>query len=151
MDFNAALSRLTPEDQFQYHKHFNGKMQEYLDQGIGECHLRYADCVSIVRSQMLAGDGDPYHSGDFVIMPNHVHWLVVPLPPHDLESVLRSVKGASSRNCNLGLRREGQFWQSESYDHIVRSLEQLLAYREYIDSNPQRAGITVPAEALFRA
>jgi type I restriction enzyme R subunit len=158
-DIASALGRLSPTDLAQYHKHFNRQMQDYLDRGIGECHLRDRDCVSIVRSQLLSGDGDSYHVGDFVIMPNHVHLLIVPVatdlsPSHsrmELEQVLRGIKGASSRHCNLKLGRTGQFWQPESYDHIVRSLEQLLAYREYIAGNPQRAGLIVDPQALYRA
>jgi putative transposase len=148
---DTAVGRLSPEDQFRFHKHFNGRMQDYLDRGVGECHLRESDCLSVVRRQILSGDGDSYHVGDFTIMPNHVHLLVMPRAAIELEGVLRSIKGASSRNCNLALGRPGQFWQPESYDHIVRSLEQLLAYREYIAENPQKAGVIVAAEALYRA
>ena len=84
-------------------------------------------------------------------MPNHVHLIIVPVPGHELEVILRGMKGASSRNCNLQLQRSGQFWQPESYDHIVRSLEQLLSYREYIATNPQKAHVTVEGDALYRA
>jgi type I restriction enzyme R subunit len=150
-DVPTALRRLSPADLAQYHKHFNREMQDYLDRGVGECHLRDPDCVSSVRSQLLSGDGDACHIGDFVVMPNHVHVLILPSPGHELEDVLRGIKGASSRHCNLQLRRTGQFWQPESYDHIVRSLEQLLAYRDYIAANPQRAGVVVDPQALYRA
>jgi hypothetical protein len=49
------------------------------------------------------------------------------------------------------LGRSGAFWQSDSYDHIVRSLDQLVAYRLYIAQNPARAGIRLCAEAEYRA
>lgn len=142
---------LSPRDQFLYHKHFNRKLQDYLDREIGECHLRDPRCVSIVRDQILSADGGSYHAGDFVVMPNHVHWLLAPATDEKLEQILRKIKGAVSHDCNLELQRSGTFWQPESYDHIVRSLEQLLAYREYIAANPQRAGIQVAPAALYRA
>jgi type I restriction enzyme R subunit len=155
----TAVNRLSPEDQFRYHKHFNGRMQDYLDRGTGECYLRNADCVSILRTQILGGDGDSYHVGDFVVMPNHVHLLIAPVgtelsSPYSrikLEDLLRGMKGASSRHCNQKLGRTGQFWQPESYDHIVRSLEQLQAYREYIAANPTKAGVVVAPGAMYRA
>jgi type I restriction enzyme R subunit len=149
MDFSRC--DLSTRDQFLYQKHFNRRMQEYLDRGAGECHLRQPACVSIVRNQFLSTDGSTYHSGDFVIMPNHVHLLLVPADGEKLEQILRRMKGASSHDCNLALNRTGTFWQPESYDHIVRSLEQLVAYRDYIATNPQKAGISVSPHALYRA
>jgi putative transposase len=148
---DAAVSRLSAADQFQYHKHFNQKMQDYLDRGFGECHLQKQGCMSIVRNEILSNDGASYHVGDFGIMPNHVHLLLLAADDQGLEGVLRRIKGASSRSCNLSLQRRGRFWQPESYDHIVRSLDQLLAYRDYIGSNPKRAGITIHRDALYQA
>jgi type I restriction enzyme R subunit len=119
--------------------------------------------------------------GDFVIMPNHVHLLITPVaddsagtapgadvernsiryqndamernsfPFVKLEQILKSIKGSSAVACNRLLRRSGALWQVDSYDHIVRSLEQLSAYREYIAQNPRMAGIDLRAEALYRA
>ena len=89
--------------------------------------------------------------GDFVIMPNHVHLLVTPAPGEELEMILKGVKGASAVECNRLLGRTGTFWQADSYDHIVRSLEQLHQYRHYIADNPTKAGITIPAAAHYVA
>jgi hypothetical protein len=150
-DLSAAIARLSSDDQIQYHKHFNRKLQDYLDRGIGDCHLNNVNCLLVVRNQLLSDDGNSYHIGDFVIMPNHAHLIVVPASGKNLEDILKRLKGASSRTCNLQLGKSGTFWQPESYDHIVRSLEQLLAYRDYIATNPQKAGVTVHAEALYRA
>ncbi len=84
-------------------------------------------------------------------MPNHVHLLLLPSPGFELESLLKGVKGSSARLCNQILQRAGQFWQPDSYDHIVRTLTQLAHFREYIAGNPTKAGIVLPAEAQFRA
>ena len=53
-----------------------------------------------------------------------------------LERILKSIKGASAVACNRLRHRNGALWQADSYDHIVRSLEQLCAYRDYIARNP---------------
>jgi hypothetical protein len=42
-------------------------------------------------------------------------------------------------------------WQAESYDHIVRSLEQLHAYRRYIAENPTKARIVLHPLAFYVA
>ena len=49
------------------------------------------------------------------------------------------------------LGRSGQFWQPDSYDHIVRTLEQLVVFRKYIADNPKKAGIVLPPEASYHA
>jgi hypothetical protein len=65
--------------------------------------------------------------------------------------ILKQVKGASAVECNRILGRTGAFWQAESYDHIVRSIEQLEQYRQYIATNPANAGITVAANTCYAA
>ena len=36
---------------------------------------------------------------------------------------------------------QGQFWQHESYDHVVRDEAELLRIRRYVLNNPVRAGL----------
>jgi type I restriction enzyme R subunit len=150
-DVASAVARLSAVAQSKYHKHFNRKFQEYLDSGIGECHLRHKGCIEIMRHHILKHDGAACHVGDFVIMPNHVHVLLTPVSGERLEGILRNIKGASSYDCHVALGRSGRFWQPESYDHIVRTLDQLQAYREYIAGNPEKAGIAIDPLAIYRA
>jgi REP element-mobilizing transposase RayT len=76
-------------------------------------------------------------------MPNHVHVLVKPATRHDLSAILHSWKSYTANEINKKMRRTGQFWLHESYDHIVRSEEALQRIREYIKNNPRKAGIKV--------
>jgi type I restriction enzyme R subunit len=149
--WHAAFTRLPAPEQFRFHQHFNRQVQSCLDRGLGECHLRKAGCLNTMRGKLLGDDGSRHHMGDFIIMPNHVHLLVTPVPGEDLEVILKRMKGASAVECNRLLRRSGSFWQAESYDHIVRSLEQLREYRKYIAENPAKAGIAVIPAALYVA
>ncbi len=55
--------------------------------------------------------------------------------------VLQSVKGFSAREINKVIGQKGVVWQKESYDHIVRSTEQLVAFQKYIRDNPAKAGL----------
>ncbi|HKD37637.1 MAG TPA: hypothetical protein VKB78_12585, partial [Pirellulales bacterium] len=61
------------------------------------------------------------------------------------------IKGASAVECNRALGRSGAFWQADSYDHIVRSLEQLYQYRQYVADNPRKAGIQLLTSAYYIA
>jgi REP-associated tyrosine transposase len=149
--WREELARLPAQLQFRFQQHFNRAVQACLDRGLGCGALRRQDCLQQVWTALFRGGGDRYHLGDFVIMPNHVHALLVPVAGSELEMVLKSIKGSSAVACNELLGRSGTFWQADSYDHIVRTLEQLVQYREYIASNPSKAGIEVATEALYRA
>ncbi len=93
----------------------------------------------------------PYASIDsFVIMPNHVHGIIVIENPDEkreivelkfrperksLSVVIRNFKGAAS------IRSHEQFpevkiWQSRFYDRIIRDEKELNAVRKYIADNP---------------
>ena len=145
------LQRLPKAEQWRFHKQFNRVFHLLLDEGRGECFLKDHRCLCEVCNQLQDGDGKAYHLGDFVLMPNHVHLLIVPSPGQKLEQIMKSLKGPTARRCNQILGRTGMFWHADSYDHIVRSLEELLHYREYIADNPKKAAMILPAEALYRA
>lgn len=110
-----------------------------LDECHGSCILRNAEVAKQVESSLLHFDGKRIRTGDYVIMPNHVHVLITPLDDHDLEQVLRSVKSFTARSINTMLGSHGRIWQRESYDHIVRDREQLAAFQAYIAANPEKA------------
>lgn len=143
--------RLSAADRRLFRRHFEQRMERYLDTGWGACHLANEACVRILREELLRGDGDTHHMGDFVVMPNHAHALVVPAPGHDLETLLKRWKGATAIECNRALGRHGALWRHETFDHIVRSLDHLQAYRNYIRDNPDKAGITISPLAYYRA
>jgi len=72
-------------------------------------------------------------------MPNHVHVLVMPLKNIGLCKVLHTWKSFTANPINRILQRRGKLWQSESYDHILRSPEAFQRIREYILNNPVKA------------
>jgi type I restriction enzyme R subunit len=148
--WRGALERLSYDEQFRFRQHFNRQVQNCLDRGLGHCWLRRSECVAIARRLMLLDDVTQHQCGDFIVMPNHIHWLLVPSRT-ELELVLKRVKAASAVEINRLLDRRGTLWQAESYDHIVRDLRQLHAYREYIADNPNRANIAVSECAYYRA
>jgi REP element-mobilizing transposase RayT len=81
-----------------------------------------------------------------VVMPDHVHAVLQPLTDpsgitYPLSSILRQLKGASSRRINLALSRCGPVWQIESHDREIRTDESLMKKCEYVAQNPVRAGL----------
>lgn len=86
-------------------------------------------------------DGKRYELGEYVIMPNQVHLLVTPKGGHRLREIEHSWKSYTAKEINKLIGRWGTVWQEESYDHIVRSIEQLDHYCRYIRYNPLKAGL----------
>ena len=81
----------------------------------------------------------------WVIMPNHVHVQMLPMVNSktgkyfELEKILHSIKSYTGNEANKILKREGQFWQHESYDHIIRDEKEFYRIWNYIDYNPVKA------------
>jgi len=121
----------------EYHKHFTERIEDWLDAGAGECHLRRPDVRDTAERHLLHFDGRRYDLDAWVLMPNHVHCLITPRAPHSLSKVMQGIKGVSANTCNKLLVRTGQtFWQDESHDHIVRDAGELERLRRYIADNP---------------
>ncbi|MGA9542038.1 MAG: transposase [Candidatus Sulfotelmatobacter sp.] len=101
----------------------------------------------ITLSCCLHDHGTRYSLHVAVVMPNHVHLILTPLTDQErllivsLIEIMRAIKGASARAINQRLRLHGAIWQEESFDHVLRSSENLDTGIDYILQNPVRAGI----------
>jgi REP element-mobilizing transposase RayT len=130
----------TREVEAEYRERFTERQDEWLDAGMGECHLRRADVRGEVEKCLLHFDDARYDMDAFVVMPNHVHALLMPREGFALFDLLKGMKGVSARNCNRRLGRTGEeFWMEDAYNRIVRDAEELWAFREYIERNPVKA------------
>ena len=148
--WSEGFMELDSAKQREFLKHFNRKLNSYLDEGHGSCVLRDTACQRILLDGWEHFDGIRYHLGDLIVMPNHVHLLLTPLPGHELEEILQSRKRHSARELNLFLNRSGDFWQKHSYDHVVRNETELKAFQKYIVENPAKAGLR-QGESLHRS
>jgi len=133
--------REAPDLDREFHRRFTGEFMAYLDRGHGECPLSDPSISAIVAATLLHFDGVHYELGDFVVMPNHVHLLACLQGTTQIQAQCRSWKRYSARKINEHLGRTGRFWQSESFDHLVRSPEQFAYLQRYIADNPTKAGL----------
>ena len=133
------IEKLQDEDRKEYHRIFTAKIHELLDAGYGSCVLRDSENAQVVSSALLFFDGNRVEMLAFVVMPNHVHVLACPIPPHTLSDLLHSWKRHTSREINKRMGTSGTLWLDENFDHIVRSPEQLQHFRNYIRDNPKKA------------
>ena len=77
----------------------------------------------------------------YVVMPDHLHWLMQLGDNTDLSGVIRSIKSISARTLNLSLGRTGRIWQSGYHDHALRRDEDVKHIAGYVVANPLRAGL----------
>ncbi len=122
----------------QYMQRFPAQIERWLDQGSGRCVLRDPHLSSIVGESLGHGHGTHYLLDRWVVMPNHVHALVCPLPGTELSTIIQTWKSYTALEINRWLGEEGSLWQKESFDHIVRSPAHLERFRKYIHDNPRR-------------
>ena len=116
-------------------------------------------------AQKIAGnlhrlDGEAIRLDAYTLMSNHVHTIFQPLLSEAdlvecldaagnpmfiselpaLARIMQWIKGRSARECNQVLRRTGQFWEHESFDHVIRPGK----FRKtllYVLNNPVKAGM----------
>ncbi len=123
------------QEQTEYNALFGEQVQDWLDQGYGACVLKETEIRQIVESTLKHFDGVRYSLYAYVVMPNHVHVLFMPTEGYDVAGILKSWKSYSARMINQHLGKSGPLWQKESWDRLVRSVEQFDAYRAYIRKN----------------
>ena len=111
-----------------------------LAQAKGPVWLSDPRVASTVEQAIREGESrDLYELHAWVVMPNHIHLLILPRVP--LPRITHWIKGKTSRDANVILGRTGQpFWQDESYDHWVRDERQFHRVVAYIEENPVSAG-----------
>ena len=88
--------------------------------------------VAVLRETRDAGMADWLA---WVIMPDHVHWLME-LRQDTLASCMNVFKSISSRKLQAG-----QVWQKGYHDHAIRRDESVEHAARYIIGNPLRAGL----------
>ena len=105
--------------------------------------FRDYDRACIMARTMNCSDPQlPCRSLAWVVMPDHVHWLLNTQEERSLSGIVRLLKGRVSRALNLYDRSPGRrVWQSGFHDHALRKEEDLQATARYIVANPLRAGL----------
>jgi REP element-mobilizing transposase RayT len=124
----ALLDRCATALDELFHKHID----QYLEQGYGSCWLHQEPIQTLVRETLLHFNGERYEIHAYAIMPNHVHVLVSPKEGHSPSDILHTWKSFSAHKANSLLNRQGEFWQKESYDHLIRDQKDFDNQCQYI-------------------
>lgn len=125
------------ETKIRYQNIIGPLEDKLLDNGYGSCILKFADIRKYLTDTIFFRNHEDYEVLSFVIMPNHVHMLLFIASNTDLNTIMKSIKGFSSRCINKHLSRTGTLWMKESFDREVRSYEHFKRYLSYIRNNPK--------------
>ena len=111
--------------------------------------------LELIEKRIYFGHGKFFRLFLGVIMPDHVHLIIQPLPtgkfdtsldrPHaiyyTLGEICKGIKGASARDINKLLGTTGSVFQDERFDRIIRNEKEYLEKYRYILYNPVKAGL----------
>ncbi len=147
-DWQRELEMLSENAHQEFYRLFTAKWHGMLDECHGESLLRQPELSQIVADSLRHFDGERYALEAFVVMPNHVHVLAGIAGRGEMKKLCRSWKNFTAAKINRALGRKGQFWQWESFDHLVRSESSFAKFKEYILNNPAKARLS---EGEYRA
>jgi type I restriction enzyme R subunit/putative DNA methylase len=146
------------------------KLEEYLDRGIGQCHLRDPRIAKLTEDALLHFNGHRHELLAWCVMPNHVHVLVqiwqTPLGKTvqgwkrfvatRAETILMERRPPTRHdaiNGNAPARRaalQSLRWQREYWDTFMRDEAQERIAIRYIESNPLKAKLCrTPEDRAF--
>lgn len=112
--------------------------QIYLVTAVTQRRARVFEDLSAARTLVLTMREDARRGSHetlaFVVMPDHLHWLLQ-LQKGSLSELVGRVKSISARR--LGTR----VWQDGFHDRALRDEDDLQAVARYIVANPLRAGL----------
>ena len=126
-----------PDTQKRYYRLIGKRQDTLLDKGLGKCFFRNPDLRKILEDSIKS-----YHENSFfliscVIMPNHVHMLLIMEPGLDIEKVLGNLKRYVATAINKKIGRKGEMWYKENYCRLMRSKEHYNFTLSYIKENPK--------------
>ncbi len=120
---------------------YSEKIDRALDAGHGSCQLKNPAVAQIVSDTLDHFDGERYDILAWCLMPNHVHVIARPREGHSLQDIQHSWKSFTAQKINALLKQKGNFWQEESYDHLIRDEEDFFHQKDYVLNNPVAAGL----------
>ena len=134
------------EDLEKIERDYFRQLENYLDRSHGECFLRNPAMAELMAGALRFFDGKRYQLRAWVVMPNHVHVVVWPMPKHTLSEIVQSWKGYTGREANKLLKRSGPFWQPEPFDHWIRNDVEHARCCSYVLNNPVKARLCASPE-----
>lgn len=96
----------------------------------------------LVKELRIAHEQQWVTSLAWVVMPDHLHWLIQ-LQAGSLDELMRRIKSNSARQINQHLGTHGPICQPGYHDRALRQGEDLQSAARYVVANPLRAGLVM--------
>jgi REP element-mobilizing transposase RayT len=118
--------------------------EKYIDTAEGFAPLTTTGICGCILSAFEKIEDDGWHLGEAVIMPNHVHFVMIQqsTEARTLKQTIERFKGRSARWANQQLERKGRFWQEDWFDRWMRHEDELARTIRYVRQNPVKAKLT---------
>ena len=145
----------------EFHRRWFREFEEILHKAEhGPTWLKDERVARSVADSLEYRDGKVYRLDAYCIMSNHVHVVFQPFlnerslslnidaerlvyeskdPPLDV--IMHSLKSFTANEANKILHRSGPFWETESYDHVIRNDKEYSRVKAYVLNNPVKAGL----------
>ncbi len=91
---------------------------------------------TVVATALRHHDGDRYRLYGYVVMNDHIHVVVEPVPGRRLETIVQGWKSYTAHRLSKGTSRVSPVWLDEYFDRVIRSEAELTEKLNYICSNP---------------
>ena len=96
----------------------------------------------LIQSLRYAEQAQQLTSLSFVVMPDHLHWLLSLKKRVSLSQVIANIKRRTSYRINRNNHLTGApLWQPGFHDYALRSEDEIKDTARYIVANPLRAGL----------
>ena len=148
-EYAAAREQAPDEAALRHLKsaHF-GRFDAYLDAGLPDSPRWLAEPAVarvVLDSLRWRAERGAFELWAACVMANHWHAVVrLPeAPARPFAEELRDFKQYTAGRANRLLGRTGPFWQSETYDHVIRDAYEggLERATRYVVNNPVKAGL----------
>ena len=83
---------------------------------------------------------------EFVLMPDHFHLLLTPMPEVSLEKAVQLIKGGFSFRVKRELGSNLEVWQPGPTNHRIHDAADYARHVEYIHQNPVKRRLVAKAE-----
>ena len=136
------------------------RLDHWLDNAPAIRWFEKPELAAIIVDAFFFGAETRYDLLGYAVMPSHVHWVFRPrtewIESQDFgtrsprQAIVHAFNLHTAKRCNGALKRTGEFWQHEGYDHWARDEGELERILLYVDDNPSKAKLVVdPAEWVY--
>ena len=93
-------------------------------------------------------ESHPFHLLAYVVLPDHLHWLMQIPADATYSGIMQSIKRNFSLNYKTaaGIAKPFTVWQLRFWDHVIRDEEDLNRHLDHIHYNPVKHGLSARPE-----